>query len=180
MVSAYRADQASMQRWCVLRRREECCVQARGLSVCLCLCLCLCLYLCLCLRLRRPPPAANNCVSSIGPSVASLRLLRTLDVSNNQLNDLPAQLGEAVRLRELILYGNPLDNAPGCAKDANTGPLFEFLAAVNSASRSGKGQFSKHNLGAIPLQVTKESDIQCGKSRECILTSTQLLCSCWT
>ena len=58
-----------------------------------------------------------------------LSLLTSIPLHRN------GQLGDAVRLRELILYGNPLENAPSFAKDADTGPLFEFLAAVNRASR---------------------------------------------
>ena len=37
-------------------------------------------------------------------------------------------LSEAIRLRELILFGNPLQDAPVCALHADTGPLFKFLA----------------------------------------------------
>jgi leucine-rich repeat protein SHOC2 len=43
-------------------------------------------------RRLRELQLANNCVSHIGPSVSSLRLLRTLDMSNNRLNDLPAEV----------------------------------------------------------------------------------------
>ena len=96
---------------------------------------------------------SKNCLTKIGDSIANLRLLRLLDISNNQLRDIPAALSGAVRLRELMLHGNPLDSAPICAKDADTTGIFTFLTALNLAIQSGKATFRGHNLGSIPMQL---------------------------
>jgi len=111
-------------------------------------------------RRLREIQLADNCVRKIGPSIAKLRLLKVLDMSNNQLNDLPAELSEAIRLRELILYGNPLEKAPLCAQDADTTALFKFLAALNSAVHSGRAKLSGHNLGAVPLQLLQVTTLR--------------------
>ena len=104
-------------------------------------------------RRLREMQLSNNNIRKIGAEVKNLRLLRTLDMSNNQLHDLAAELSEAMHLRELILYGNPLDQAPSCAREANTDALFKFLAALSAGCRTGVARFAGHDLGAVPLQL---------------------------
>ena len=64
-----------------------------------------------------------------------------------------------MRLQELLLYGNPLDLAPTCALDADTGPLMRFLSALNAAAKTGIAKFSDQELGAIPLQLLRVTHI---------------------
>ena len=45
-------------------------------------------------RRLRELQLADNCLNMISPWIKELRLLRMLDVSNNQLSDVPAELSE--------------------------------------------------------------------------------------
>ncbi len=54
----------------------------------------------------------HNALSHVPPEISKLRHLELLDLSGNNLNTLPAELGMLTQLREFYLYDNHLVNIP--------------------------------------------------------------------
>ncbi|XP_077620116.1 leucine-rich repeat-containing protein 47 [Crocuta crocuta] len=52
--------------------------------------------------------AADNCLRELSPDIAHLASLKTLDLSNNQLSKVPAELADCPRLKEVNFRGNRL------------------------------------------------------------------------
>ena len=50
----------------------------------------------------------NNKIKSLDNSIISLNNLKTLDISNNDLSDLPSEIGLLPKLVRITLDGNPL------------------------------------------------------------------------
>ncbi|XP_007943719.2 leucine-rich repeat-containing protein 47 [Orycteropus afer afer] len=52
--------------------------------------------------------AADNCLRELSPDIAHLASLKTLDLSNNQLSEIPAALADCPKLKEIHFEGNKL------------------------------------------------------------------------
>ncbi|XP_075406477.1 leucine-rich repeat-containing protein 47 [Tenrec ecaudatus] len=52
--------------------------------------------------------AADNCLRELSPDIVHLASLKTLDLSNNQLSEIPAALADCPKLKEIHFEGNKL------------------------------------------------------------------------
>ncbi|EFB27465.1 hypothetical protein PANDA_008095, partial [Ailuropoda melanoleuca] len=83
--------------------------------------------------------AADNCLRELSPDIAHLASLKTLDLSNNQLSEVPAELADCPKLKEVNFRGNKLTDrrlekmVHGC----QTKSILEYL---RSGGRGGRGK----------------------------------------
>ncbi|XP_066126724.1 leucine-rich repeat-containing protein 47 [Saccopteryx bilineata] len=86
--------------------------------------------------------AADNCLRQLSPDIAHLASLKTLDLSNNQLIEIPAELADCPRLKEINLRGNRLRDrrlekmVGGC----QTKSILDYLRAGGRGKGQGKGR----------------------------------------
>lgn len=87
----------------------------------------------------------DNRLKDLSPEVALLTELKVLDVSNNDLNDLPPALGYIATLQRLLLEGNPIRSIRRTLLSQSTVDLKKYLCtrgpplqASNAPGREGK------------------------------------------
>ncbi|KAJ7306572.1 hypothetical protein JRQ81_009936 [Phrynocephalus forsythii] len=97
-----------------------------------------------------PPPlallgvleAAANELEALGPGIARLAGLKVLDVSNNKLTEVPAELADCPKLKEVNLTGNALKDKrlEKMVKGCQTKSILEYLRAGGRGGGKGKGK----------------------------------------
>ncbi len=71
----------------------------------------------------------TNKLVTLPASLASLRQLKFIDASNNDLSDIPSELGLLPALSKLVLDGNPLRRVPVHKRSAGIEALKKYLAS---------------------------------------------------
>ena len=95
----------------------------------------------------------DNEIPEIDASIGELVRLEELLMTNNLLQQLPPEIRLARSLTRLVLRNNPLANSPACALEPDTSALFSYLSALLEAVTTGKGKFSGHMMRDIPDQL---------------------------
>ncbi|KAM6219300.1 leucine-rich repeat-containing protein 47 [Rhynchocyon petersi] len=101
--------------------------------------------------------AADNCLRELSPDIAHLASLKTLDLSNNQLSEIPATLADCPKLKEIHFEGNKLKDkrlekmVHGC----QTKSILEYLRV------GGRGC----GKGRVKAEAAEKEDIR-KKKRE--------------
>uniref|UniRef100_G3T7X1 Leucine-rich repeat-containing protein 47 n=2 Tax=Loxodonta africana TaxID=9785 RepID=G3T7X1_LOXAF len=86
--------------------------------------------------------AADNCLRELSPDIAHLASLKTLDLSNNQLSEIPAALADCPKLKEIHFEGNKLRDkrlekmVHGC----QTKSILEYLRVGGRGGGKGRAK----------------------------------------
>ncbi|KAM9687002.1 leucine-rich repeat-containing protein 47 isoform 4-T4 [Trichechus inunguis] len=86
--------------------------------------------------------AADNCLRELSPDIANLASLKTLDLSNNQLSEIPAALADCPKLKEIHFKGNKLRDkrlekmVHGC----QTKSILEYLRVGGRGGGKGRAK----------------------------------------
>lgn len=101
----------------------------------------------------------DNKITEFEDCFFTLTKIHTLDLTNNEFNRLPAELGLMFALKKLMVVGNPLKTIRSEIKNGSTEKLKQYLAALIDVNKVNAQQgLAKANLVKKELTIVEEKN----------------------